>query len=146
MDSDALRFLLVDGHSVIHAWEDLRKLHRNPGKRYLAREGLLNKMRLLQDVTGERVVVVFDGRGSGVSNEREEGGVQVFYSDDSISADGVIERLAAKYAQQFMLRVCTGDGMIRETVSALDAGWISPEHLAFELQRAEEDLGRRLRG
>ncbi|WP_240772650.1 NYN domain-containing protein [Phragmitibacter flavus] len=139
-----MRFLLVDGHSVIHAWPELRQLHVRAAKRYLAREGLLKRMRLLQDLTGERVVVVFDGRGGKVSDEREAEGVQVFYSDDSISADGVIERLAAKYAQQVTLRVCTGDGMVWETVGALGAGWISPETLAYEVQLAEGDLGRRL--
>ena len=144
MAEEALRFLLVDGHSVIHAWEALRKLHLMPAKRYLARETLLKQMRLLQDVTGERVVVVFDGRGSKVEMQKEMDGIQVFYSDDGISADGVIERLAAKYAKMFSLRVCTGDGMIWETVGAFGGGWMSPEDLAYELEKAERELGKRL--
>lgn len=146
MGGSELRYLLVDGHSVIHAWPVLRKLHGKAAQRYLAREALLKAMRLLQDVTGERVVVVFDGKGDKVTQEREAGGLQVFYSDDQYSADGVIERLAAKYAGQVPLRVCTADRLVWETVGALGGGWISPEDLAFEQERAERVLAQRLRG
>ena len=58
-------------------------------------------MRLLQDMTGQRVVVVFDGTGRRLTEEREDGGIQVFYADAGQTADSVIERLAAKYAKQF---------------------------------------------
>lgn len=143
-DANLPRFLLVDGHSVIHAWKDLRALHMQRAKRYLAREELLKRMRLLQDVTGERVVVVFDGVGSRVQAECEKDGVQVFYSDDGISADGIIERLVAKYSQQYPLRVCTADGMIWETTGALGSRWVSPEDLEYELAKAGNELDRHL--
>lgn len=138
------KFLLVDGHSVIYAWKDLRALHLQPTKRYLAREELLKRMRLLQDMTGERVVVVFDGVGPKIQEEREKDGVQVFYSDDGISADGIIERLVAKYSQFYPLRVCTADGMVWETTGAFGSRWVAPENLADEVVRAERDLGQQL--
>lgn len=141
----APQFLLVDGHSVIHAWEDLRKLHLRGEMRYMAREELLKRMRTLQDMTGERVVVVFDGQGSKITEEREEGGVQIFYADAGHTADSVIERLAAKYAEQFKLRVCTADRMIWESVRASGAQWISPDTLRGDLDRAEKDLRGRIR-
>lgn len=138
------RFLLVDGHSVIHAWDELRKLHSRGASRYLAREELLKKMRLLQDMSGQRVVVVFDGTSSQITDEREDGGIQIIYADAGHTADAIIERLAAKYARQFELRVCTADRMIWETVRALEAHWISPDDLRHELESAERSLNDRL--
>jgi predicted RNA-binding protein with PIN domain len=138
------RFLIIDGHSIIHAWDDLRKLHSRSASRYLAREELLKRMRTLQDMTDQRVIVVFDGTGTKVTDEREDGGVQVFYADSGHTADSVIERLAAKYAKQFAIRVCTADRMIWETVRAFEAHWISPDDLRFELERAEGDLRGRI--
>lgn len=139
------RFLIIDGHSIIHAWDDLRKLHLRTASRYLAREELLKRMRLLQDMTEQRVVVVFDGTGSHLTDERENNGIQVFYADAGQTADSVIEQLAAKYARQFELRVCTADRMIWETVRAFEAHWISPDDLRFELGRAEDAMRGRLK-
>ncbi|MCE9519140.1 MAG: NYN domain-containing protein [Verrucomicrobia bacterium] len=131
------RFLIVDGHSIIHVWDDLRKLHLRAASRYLAREELLKRMRLLQDMTTQRVVVVFDGTQSQLTDERETNGIQVFYADAGKTADSVIERLAAKYARQFELRICTADRMIWETVRAFEAHWMSPDDLKYELEKAE---------
>jgi predicted RNA-binding protein with PIN domain len=142
---DAPKYLLVDGHSVIHAWADLRKLHLRGPMRYLAREELLKRMRTLQDMTGERVVVVFDGQGAKITEEREEGGVQIFYADAGHTADSVIERLASKYSEQFRLRVCTADRMIWESIRASGAQWVSPDTLRDDFARSEKDLESRIK-
>lgn len=139
------RFILVDGHSVIHAWDDLRKLHLRSSKRHLAREALLKKMRLLQDMSGDRVVVIFDGTSAKITDERETGGIQVIYADASHTADTIIERLAAKYGQLHPIRVVTADRMIWETVRAFGAHWMSPDDLSFEVDKAERDLRGRLK-
>ncbi|HJY54729.1 MAG TPA: NYN domain-containing protein, partial [Candidatus Udaeobacter sp.] len=55
------RYLIVDGHSVIFAWPELRKLHARRSS--LAREALIKQLRDYQDWTGVRAVVVFDGKG-----------------------------------------------------------------------------------
>jgi predicted RNA-binding protein with PIN domain len=139
------RFLIIDGHSIIHAWDELRKLHHRGDRRYMAREELLKRMRTLQDMTGERLVIVFDGTQSKMTEEREDGGVQIFYADAGHTADSVIEQLAAKYAGQFSLRVCTADRMIWEGIRASGAFWISPDELRHELERAENDMRRRIK-
>ena len=143
--NQAQRFILVDGHSVIHAWDDLRKLHLRSEKRHLAREELLKRMRLLQDMSGERVVVIFDGTSTKITEEREAGGIQVFYADASHTADSIIERLAANYGKLHPIRVVTADRMIWETVRAFGAHWMSPDDLKFELNKAERDLHGRLK-
>src|ERR1051326_4904481 len=121
------RYLIVDGHSVIFAWPELRKLHTRRSS--LAREALLKQLRDYQDWTGVRVVAVFDGKGKKVDTSSEPEEVQVFYSRSGQSADAIIERLASKYAKRFELTVATSDSMEAETVHASGAETISPEGL-----------------
>jgi predicted RNA-binding protein with PIN domain len=121
------RYLIVDGHSVIFAWPELRKLHARRSS--LAREALLKQLRDYQDWTGVHVVVVFDGKGKNVEATSEPADVQIFYSRTGQSADAIIERLASKYAKQYELVVATSDSMVAETVNACGADWTSPEGL-----------------
>ena len=140
----APRYLLIDGHSIIHAWPELRALHLQAARRHSARDLLLQRMRHYQDMTNERVIVVFDGTQSRTSEEREPGGLQIFYADAGTTADTIIERLVAKYARQCSMRAATADGMIRETVDAFGGHWISPETLRIICDEAEGEMRRRI--
>jgi uncharacterized protein len=128
------RYLIVDGHSVIFAWPELRKLHARRSS--LAREALIKQLRDYQDWTGVRVVVVFDGKGKKTSAISEPGDVQIFYSRSGQPADAIVERLASKYAKQFDLTVATADSMEAETVQACGAEWTSPDGLRALLTSA----------
>ena len=128
------RYLIVDGHSVIFAWPELRKLHARRSS--LAREALLKQLRDYQDWTGVRVVAVFDGKGKKVEATSDPEEVQIFYSRSGQSADAIIERLASKYAKQFDLMVATSDSMEAETVHACGAESISAEGLRGLLANA----------
>src|SRR5437016_13974463 len=127
-------YLIVDGHSVIFAWTELRKLHARRSSS--AREALIKQLRDYQDWTGVRVVVVFDGKGRKVEASSGPAEVQVFYSRTGQTADAIIERLASKYAKRFELMVATSDSLEAETVEACGAEWISPEGLRSLLLRA----------
>jgi predicted RNA-binding protein with PIN domain len=128
------QYLLVDGHSIIFAWPELRLLHER--RTSLARDALIRQLRDFQDWTGIHVVAVFDGRGSSVSQEAEPGEIQVFYSRVGQTADSIIERLASKYAERFRLIVATGDYLEQETASASGAETLSPEGLRELLRDA----------
>jgi predicted RNA-binding protein with PIN domain len=121
------RYLIVDGHSVIFAWSELRKLQARRSS--LAREALIKCLRDYQDWTGVRVVVVFDGKGRKIEATSDPADVQVFYSRTGQTADAIVERLASKYAKRFELMVATSDFLEGETVQACGAEWISPEGL-----------------
>ncbi len=101
MNAAADRYLIVDGHSVIFAWSDLRKLHER--RTSLAREELIKRLRDYQDWTGIHVVVVFDGKGADVTNQADPHDIQIFYSRAGQTADSIVERLAGKYAERFRL-------------------------------------------
>ena len=131
------RYLIVDGHSVIFTWPELRKLHARRSS--LAREALIKRLRDYQDWTGVHVVVVFDGKGRKIEATSDPADVQVFYSRTGQTADAVIERLASKYAKRFELMVATSDSMEGETVEACGAEWVSPEALRGILSSARRN-------
>lgn len=121
------QYLIVDGHSAIFAWPEMKRLHDRRSS--LAREALTKKLRDYQDYTGVRVVIVFDGTGPSPTEASEPHGVQIFYSRGGQTADSIVERLASKYAGKFEVIVATGDLLERETVSASGADCISIENL-----------------
>jgi hypothetical protein len=127
-------YLIVDGHSVIFAWPELRKLHAR--RTSLARDALTKKLRDYQDWTGTRVAVVFDGKGQSVSVSSDPGEIQVFYSREGQTADSIVERLASKYGGRFKLLVATSDVLEQETASACGAECISAEALRWLLDDA----------
>jgi predicted RNA-binding protein with PIN domain len=127
------RYLIVDGHSIIFAWPELRKLHQRRSS--LAREALIKQLRHYQDWTGVAVGIVFDGKDIKVNTRSDPGDIQIIYSRRGQTADAIIERLASKYAERFDLRVATSDLREAETVHACGAEWISPNSLYELLQQ-----------
>ena len=138
-----VRYLLVDGHSVIFAWPDLRRLHAR--RSAVAREELVKRLTAYQDASGVRVVVVFDGKGAGANEAGEPGGIQIFYSGAGQTADEIVERLAARYASKHEMSVATDDHMERQTAETFGAMAIATEHLRALLAEAEGDLTRRIK-
>ena len=73
----APRYLLVDGHSIIHSWTELRSLHtRQPGQ---ARRELIRQMSGLHDSARWRVTLVFDGQAGG-KEETPKDSLAVLYA------------------------------------------------------------------
>ncbi|OAI43016.1 hypothetical protein AYO41_00410 [Verrucomicrobia bacterium SCGC AG-212-E04] len=136
-------YLIVDGHSVIFGWPELRAMHAR--HREAAREVLIRQLTNFQDQTGTRVVIVFDGRGGRVNEATEKGGIQVFYSCTETTADDIIERLVAKYAAKRSITVATSDRMERQTVYSFGADSISVDTLRDWLDRAGKEFARTLR-
>ncbi len=133
-------FLLVDGHSVLHAWPELRRHQIVASKRHVARADLLKRLRHYQDMKGGQVVVVFDGTQAHMTEEREDGGLQIIYAASGNSADHILEKIAAKYAKLHPVCVVSADTMVGETVMAFGADWLSPEMLKSMCDDAEKDM------
>ena len=138
-----MRYLLVDAHSVIFAWPELRELHQRNG--VAAREELIRRLTAYQDATGVRVVAVFDGKGARAASEKMPGGIQVFYSGRCNTADDIIERLAAKYGSEHDITVATNDRLEQQTVITFGGFAISVEALRELLGEADKDVSRRIR-
>jgi uncharacterized protein len=138
-----MRFLLVDAHSVIFAWPELRALHQRSME--AARAQLIQRLTSYQDATGVRVVAVFDGKGTRVSQEHPPGGIQIFYSRSKGTADQIIERLVAKYSGEHDMTVATDDQLEQQTAITFGGLAISTDALAKLLDEADADIARRLK-
>ncbi len=138
-----MRYLIVDGHSVIFAWPELRKLHAR--RMILARDELAKILTQYQDTSGVRVVVVFDGKSGTAAPDSAPGGIQILYSATGQTADQIIERLAGAYGRQYDLTVATDDMLEQQTVAALGAYPLSTEGLRDRLAEASSDFRRELR-
>jgi len=139
------RYLLVDGHSVIHAWPELRAVHRRQPRQ--AREELVRKLRYFHDVGGWNVTIVFDGKSGPVAEPRRPGDLVVAYSRADQTADSVIEGLVAAVAQaaRANVTVVTADEAERVTVEALGGYCVSPEWLQLEMRSAQADFDETFR-
>ncbi len=131
-------FLIVDGHSIIFAWPDLRALHQQ--RTANARDRLIKLLTDFQDFTGVRVVLVFDGQGSSINEMSEPNGIQVFYSSAGRTADDVVERLTAKYSQMYSITVATEDSLEQQTALSFGAHCIGAEKLRTLIDSARKEL------
>ena len=138
-----MRYLIVDGHSVIFAWPELRRLHTR--RTALARDELVKILTEYQDASGVRVVAVFDGKGLKPNEDSTPGGIQVFYSAAGQTADAIVERLVAKYGQHHEITVATSDFMEQQTVTSFGALVVSAEGLRDWLEDARRDLTRQIK-
>ncbi len=141
--------MLVDGYNLLHRQRALAgdfPPHSQP-----ARHHLIRSLLLYQDATGNRVVAVFDGRSPSRRDCTGEasGGLEVIYSPEGRTADGIIEELAERYRPWGGALVITDDLVQQSMVEslggmALGTGWLVRE--MEEAQRRMEERVRRAAG
>jgi len=138
------RYLLIDGHSVLHSWPDLLALHRRQPRN--AREELVRRMRHLHDMGTWEVTIVFDGK-AGTPEPKRPGDIAVLYSRAGQTADSVIEALVArqKPKDREAITVITADGGERTTVESLGAYCMSPDWLEAEMRAVAADFEEEFR-
>ena len=128
------RYLLVDGHSVIFAWPDLRSLHQK--NRAQARELLAKLLQHLHDTTSWRITLILDGKlGTAVPPQRRATDMVVAYATVDQTADSIIERLVASSGKGPEILVITADEAERLIVESLGAFTAGPAWLREELER-----------
>jgi len=135
-------FLIVDGHSVIFAWDDLRALHAR--NREAARDALVRRLLPLHD-TERRTAVVFDGTGARTTEQDHPSGIKIFYSGGGQSADHVVERLVARIGSKHDVVVVTDDRMEQQTITTFGASWISTAELLGRITDAERTISGEVR-
>ena len=138
----ALARILVDGYSLLHAWEALA-----PGKprhSAAARDELIARLTHYHDACGTPITVVFDGAGStpGFSPFPSTPEVEIVYSRSGQSADQLIERVAHRLAEYGEVLVVTDDFAERDTI--VSAGGVFSSCLMFiqTIENALAELAR----
>ncbi|MEM9443712.1 MAG: NYN domain-containing protein [Verrucomicrobiota bacterium] len=127
------QYLLVDGHSVIFHWPELRRVHEKDRRK--ARSLLIRSLKELHDTTDWLVTLVFDGK-QGQCEKPQAGQMVILYAKAHQTADGLIERLTAQVeeAKRSLVWVVTADGVERKTVESLGAVSVDPDWLKRELE------------
>ena len=120
----------------MHAWPDLRRVLAKEG-REVARAQLVERVRILHDFERLRVSIVFDGRGGDIAIERptRHATFSVLHTPGGMTADDLIEQLAAQAAKPADVVVATADAAERDTIEAAGAQAVSPEQLAAWVER-----------
>ncbi len=127
------RYLVIDGHSVIFAWADLRQLHDQ--NRAAARKALADRLQHLHDTSNWRVTLVMDGKlGTAIPmGKRKPTDMVISYATADQTADSIIERLVAASGVAPQITVVTADEAERLTVESLGAATVSPDWLRREI-------------
>lgn len=138
------RYLVIDGHSVIFAWTDLRKLHDQ--NRAAARKALIDRLQHLHDTTSWRITLVLDGKlGTTVpTGPRKPTDMVVSYATADQTADSIIERLVGASGVAKEILVVTADEAERLTVESLGAATASPSWLRREIEMENSSFGDRM--
>jgi predicted RNA-binding protein with PIN domain len=128
------RYLVIDGHSVIFAWPDLRRVHEQ--NRAAARKALADRLQHLHDTSEWRITLVLDGKlGTRVPTAptRKATDMVISYATADQTADSIIERLVGASGVASQITVITADEAERLTVESLGAATASPEWLRREI-------------
>lgn len=142
------KHLFVDGYNIIHAWPELKQALGDYGWQ-AATTRLVEMVRILHDILGIQVTVVFDGQGPKVEMDRptKEVYFSVLYSCSGLTADGLIEQLvrkASKHKKHLEVLVATQDALLCQTVQAVGAYTLSPSELLSWVGRTHERQSRYL--
>ena len=131
--------MLVDGHSVIFAWPDLRALHdRN---RAAARKALADQLQHFHDTTPWLVTLILDGKmGTVVGTARKRTDMVISYATADQTADSIIERMVGASGVASQILVITADEAERLTVESMGAMTASPAWLREEMEREGESF------
>ncbi|QSR85535.1 NYN domain-containing protein [Methylacidimicrobium sp. B4] len=132
--------LVVDGHSVVFAWKELRELHaRSPNQ---ARHLLTERLRHLHDSGAWSVILVFDGRFGSRPDRIQPASddMVIAYSSPDCTADSLIEGFVARRKDRQRVTVVTADQAERRTIEALGAWCSSPEWLSSALGEEQGNL------
>jgi uncharacterized protein len=130
------KYLLIDGHSVIFQWPELRALHQQ--NRSQARALLSRQLAELHETSNWLITLVYDGK-QGTTPLTEHQGMVTLYSQEGQTADSIIERLVALVEDKQRVVVVTADQAERNMVESLGAFTHSPDWLRQELRLNDKD-------
>ena len=137
--------ILVDGYSLLHDWPELA-----PGwarHSAAARDELIARLTLYQDIAGTPITIFFDGAGAPAGTPRPHSTpeVEVLYSRRGQTADQMIERAAHRFSPYGEVLAVTNDVAERETVISVGGLASSCFNFIQTVERALSEVADDLR-
>lgn len=133
-------FLIVDGYNIIHAWPELEEL--TTVSLESARQKLMDKLCNYQGISGETVILVFDGylvKGS-VGSVMEYNNIYVVYTKEAETADHYIERTVSTIPKEYRVKVATNDGLEQTIIMGKGATRITARELKQIIEQEEKEI------
>ena len=133
-------FLIIDGYNIIHAWPELEALTKVSLES--ARHKLMDIVSNYQGVSGEQVILVFDGylvKGSSGSVIKHNG-IFVVYTKESQTADSYIEKTVTDLPKQYHVKVATNDGLEQAIILGQGATRITARELKQLIEHEEKSI------
>ena len=134
--------LLVDGYSILHQWDELKR----DRIRSLAagRRRLVQLLTQFHDCRPGSLTVVFDGRSGAAGGDEVGSGIEVIYSRKGQSADALIERMVGGSGRPQTFLVATDDRAERGVIEGLGGRTISADDLRLMVAAELKELSRTL--
>ena len=143
--------LLIDGYNIIGTWTSLKKTHDRYGLGSARRE-LVEALVNYIAHSGYQAQVVFDShyRKTPSSLEKHSSHLSIYFTDWAQTADTYIEKVCASFFHRTgptpsRLIVATSDRAQRLTIVGYGAEWMSPQHLADEINLSTHQVRRKQR-
>ena len=131
----------IDGYNVIHRSAILKPLVSQSFE--TAREALIDKVAAFCTATGQKVTIVFDGRG----RRAEQGNpashspnLSVVYAPGHLTADAWIERTVYQAENRRDIIVVSADQGIRSLCRNLNALVVDPDTFLADLREKDADM------
>lgn len=122
--------LIVDGFNLIYKFPDLEAL-MYISQLQAAEKGLIEKLKIYQQITNDKIRVIFDGKKNinDTTESEKSGKIIINYSHD-YSADFLIKELVKQDKNPRMLTVITSDKDILFYINRFNAKHITSEDFA----------------
>lgn len=98
--------LIIDGHNLIGASRDIKLSDPD------AKEKLIDKLKLFEQVTNNKIIVVFDGKGYGDFEVTHEDNLEIRYPSGDLTADDTLFDLIHKFKYDNSVKIISSDNKI----------------------------------
>ena len=133
-------FLIVDGYNIIHAWPELEDLTNVSLES--ARIKLMDILCNYQGISGETVILVFDGylvKGS-LGSVMEYNNIFVVYTKEAETADHYIEKTVFNIPKEYRVKVATNDGLEQTIIMGKGAIRITAAELKQMIKKKKKNI------
>ena len=134
------RYILLDGYNIIYASEALK--HLMPNNKSRARESLAEMVQAIHSVEDVHIIIVFDSSNQSIEIEYPflDKTFEFVFAPQSLTADGVIERILVRIKNKEQVSVVSNDNLVREATRSNGAAALRPQDLFDWIQSSNKRL------
>lgn len=135
-----IRYMIVDGYNILHAWEDFSCLLEDNLDG--ARAKLMDVLCNYQAYIKYELILVFDAyKVKGNLGEMfDYHNIHVVYTKEAETADAYIEKLTHQITRDYYVTVATSDGLVQLITRGQNCTVMSARELREDVERINEEI------